>query len=656
MCGFVCISEFSDPPSPDAFPDLLRRMNQTLVHRGPDDEGYFLTSTKEASRGFPNLGFAHRRLSILDLTPAGAQPMSSSEGDFRIVYNGEIFNYLEIRQELTENGMNFKTHSDTEVILKAYEQWGEKCLDRFNGMFAFVLWDQRRKLLFGARDRFGIKPFYYYWDGDCFLAASEVKALLCHPRIRRTANEETIYDYLLFGFQDHSEATFFRSIQQLPPSHFLAVDTQTRKMKIERWWDLKSNEPNGKSVDIEDAKHQFHDLLADSIKLRLRSDVPIGVCVSGGLDSSSIAYLIEKVEHNGRQNQAESHPARKGFSCCFEDSECDDRPFIEAVTKGLSMESHKVFPQGEDLWKELEEMTWMMDEPFRSSNQFSQWTLMKLISKNGIRVAMSGQGADEILGGYRGYSSVFIATLFRQRKWRQACREWVKTRSNERGISKLMLTGRILYGLSPSVFSNAVPLMERAAGINLKMKSREFIDSRFLQRHSGRYVDRLKNQHANWSNVRQKLYEDLFKYSLPQLLHYEDRMGMAFSVETRHPFLDHRLIECLYSLPASLIYRDGQHKWILRQSMSDILPEMISNRKDKKGFITPESRWTKMGGAYLTKLFSSGAGTASSSFINTDKILKALSSNVQKDPYSQHTDIWRPLNLEVWLQKFNVHA
>ncbi len=650
MCGFVSVYQFSAPPSRDALQDLLQRMNQTLVHRGPDDEGYFLTEDR-------HLGFAHRRLSILDLTSAGAQPMSSPDGDFCIVYNGEIFNYLEIRQELSEKGAHFRTQTDTEVILKAYEEWGEKCLERFNGMFAFVLWDRRRKLLFAARDRFGIKPFYYFWDGDSFLAASEVKALLSHPLVRRTANEETIYDYLLFGFQDHSAATFFRSIQQLPPSHYLMIDTQTGKMKTERWWDLKSNEPsNGKNVDINDAKRRFHDLLADSIKLRLRSDVPIGVCVSGGLDSSAIAYLVEKVERNGRQNHAGSHPSRKGFSCCFEDSECDDRLYIDAVTNGLSMEPHKVFPQGEDLWKDLEEMTWMMDEPFRSSNQFSQWTLMKLISKNGIRVAMSGQGADEILGGYRGYASVFIATLFRQHKWRQAWHEWVQTRSDERGISKLMLTGRILYGLSPSIFSNAVPIMERATGINLKMKSREFIDAGFLQRHSGRYVDRLKNQHVNWSNVRRKLYEDLFKYSLPQLLHYEDRMGMAFSVETRHPFLDHRLIEYLYSLPSSLIYRNGQHKWILRQSMSDILPEVISNRKDKKGFITPESRWTKMGAAYMTKLFSSNSGMAASPFVNSKKILNGLSSNVQKDAYSQHTDIWRPLNLEVWLRKFNVHT
>ena len=672
MCGFVCVTELSPPRGNYSLPILLQQMNRRLLHRGPDDEGYFLTSTdgpgpmlrfreetelsgKNEVRHC-NLGLAHRRLSILDLSPSATQPMSASDGNLWIVYNGEIFNYLELRQELRAMGEDFSTHCDTEVILKAYKRWGEKCLGRFNGMWAFVLWDARRRVLFCARDRFGIKPFYYFWDGRLFAAASEVKALLAHSAIRPKVNEPMIYDYLLFGFQDHSDATFFESIHQIPPSHYLILDTSTKKMSIEKWWDLDIKGSNGEACSVEKTKVHFLELLKDSIKLRLRSDVPIGVCVSGGLDSSTVAYLTEDVERKEGANFAHPHQARKSFSCCFEDPSCDDRPFIRAVTEGLAMEPFMTFPRGEDLWRELEEMTWMMDEPFRSSNQFSQWALMKLISQNGIRVALSGQGSDEILGGYRGYASVFIADLFRKGRWWRAGREWLKTPSSQEGIGKLLLTARIFYGLSPSFVANAVPKLERITGKTLKVKGLSFINDKFQKRYSERYVRLLKDQHPNWANVRRKLYHDLFRYSLPQLLHYEDRMGMAFSVEARHPFLDHRLIEYVHSLPNSYIHQDGQRKWILRQAVRDIVPEMIWNRKDKKGFITPESSWIRMGEPYIRKVFSKESGIAAGAYLNQRSILDGLSFELKKDAYSQHTQIWRPLNLEIWFRKFGCHS
>lgn len=669
MCGFICISQLSLAQDSHPLPAPLEQMNRRLVHRGPDDEGYFFTSTNQPGQKFRlrsmtdlanrneirscNLGLAHRRLSILDLSPAAAQPMSTSDGHLSIVYNGEIFNYLELKQELQAMGEDFSTHSDTEVILKAYERWGEKCLGRFNGMWAFVIWDERRRILFCARDRFGIKPFYYFWNGELFAAASEVKALLAHSAIQPKVDEEAIYDYLLFGFQDHSDSTFFRSIRQIPSSHYLILDTSTKKMRIEKWWDLELKEPpNGKGPSVSEARGDFLELLTDSIRLRLRSDVPIGMCVSGGLDSSAVAYLMEKVE---RKEGANLMHARKSFSCCFEDPACDDRPFIRAVTEGLAMKPFITFPRGEDLWHELEEMTWMMDEPFRSSNQFSQWALMKLISQNGIRVALSGQGSDEILGGYRGYASVFIADLIRRGKWWRACREWVKTPSNEEGIGKILLTTRILYGLSPTYLAHAVPRLEGITGKTIRVKALPFINDRFQKRHSERYVARLKEQHPNWGNLRRKIYQDLFRYSLPQLLHYEDRMGMAFSVEARHPFLDHRLIEYVYSLPESHIFHAGQRKWILRQAISDIVPEMICNRKDKKGFITPESRWLRLGEPHIRKIFSRDSGIAAAAYLNPQKILESLSSDFKKDTYSQHTQMWRPLNLEVWFRKFGCH-
>lgn len=657
MCGFVGILEFSSPSR--ISPELLRKMNDSLRHRGPDDQGYVMAdpdasdgvlrfrenppSSPHSAMAHIRLGLAHQRLSILDLRPQAAQPMSNQAKDLWIVYNGEIFNYIEIRNELIRQGETFQTHSDTEVILKAYQRWGEDCLSHFNGMWAFLLWDRRQKLLFCARDRFGIKPFYYYSDPKRFVAASEIKALLVHPDVPKRPHDDAVYDYLLFGLQDHSETTFFEGIHQISPACSLTLDIPTGKFRIKRWWDitLPCRTSDRRHPDETEAQTQFYSLLRDSVRLRLRSDVPLGICISGGLDSSSVAHLIDE---GARKNL-------KGFSACFEDPHCDDRPFIEEVTKSLSLESHYTFPEATDLWDELETMTWAMDEPFRSSNQFSQWCVMKLIHKHGIRVALSGQGSDEFLGGYRGYLSVFIASLLREGRFFHAIRELKLAPTAHQGMNKGLLAARVLYGFLPSFVTRWVGIGETIAGHTLRSQSLQFVSPPFLRRFRIRHSHYWKERHPDWTHLTRKLYQDVFRYSLPALLHYEDRNGMAFSIETRHPFLDHRLVEYVFSLPNSFKIRDGESKWLLRQAMRGTLPEKIQNRRDKKGFITPEAEWMRIGEPRIKRYFS-GPRVALSSYVNPKRILENFYSVLQRDSYNRHTELWRPVNLEVWLRKF----
>lgn len=668
MCGFVGILEFSEA-RPDSLPQILRKMNARLAHRGPDDEGYLVADIRPdgnlirykdapAGRGTAEiararLGFAHKRLSILDLSPAAAQPLSTEDQNLWIVYNGEIFNYVEIREELLRLGENFHTSSDTEVILKAYRQWGEECLARFNGMWAFALWDRRLGRIFCSRDRFGIKPFYYYADSGRFLCASEIKALLLYPGLAAAPDDEAVYDYLALGLQDHSERTFFENIRQLAPSHSLTIDCRTGEIQQRKWWDLtRVGEKNGRKYDDAEEQKKFYDLLKDSVRLRLRSDVPIGVSVSGGLDSTAVACLIDEIaKDDGAGDPLFQNQKRKAFSACYEDPACDDRPFIRAVTEAVSMEPYEIFPKAEELWNELEEMTWVMDEPFRSSNQFSQWSVMKLVGRHKVRVALSGQGSDEFLAGYRGYASVFIATMIRNGMFGAARREWQGALAADYAISKKTLAARILYGLSPAWIARAVAPFEKITGRAFRTKSIATIQPDFYKRHAGRYLRHLAARHADWGNLPLKLYHDLFRYSLPPLLHYEDRSGMAFSIEARQPFLDHRLVEFAFSLPSSYKIRDGQSKWIERKALEGKIPEKIQNRKDKKGFITPETSWMKAGEPVIRKLFSDG-NTASASYINPHQILRDFSGILEKNNYNQHTELWRPLNLEVWMRRF----
>lgn len=666
MCGLAGILEFSQKRTSGFTPRVLKAMTDLLAHRGPDDEGFLLaniqggdevrsfrTSEEIASHNSSvpfQLGLSHKRLSILDLSALGHQPMTTPERDLWIVYNGEIFNYVEIRKELVEAGETFQSHSDTEVILKAYRQWGEACLERFNGMWAFVLWDVRRKILFCARDRFGIKPFYYYVDPYRFVFASEIKALFAHPQIPKRPKDEIIYDYLAFGLHDHSPETFFERIRQLPPSHFLRVEVKTGRLTLHRWWDIRFDSAT-ETVDLNEAKDRFRRLLIDAIKLRLRSDIPVGICISGGLDSSSIAFLSEQIKDEEKASLNFFQGKRFGFSVCYEETECDDRFFIDRVVNSLHLTPYRTFPKARDLWEEIEAMTWFMDEPVRSTNQFAQWSLMKLIHSHKVRVVLSGQGSDEYLGGYRGYNSVYVAELLRKRKFWTALCESRKICRAQAGVGPWRLWLRAAFGLFPVPLPALLATWQALTGETFKSQAMHLLNPSFTHRFRDRTHQYWYRRHRDWTDLHHKLYEDVFRYSLPQLLHYEDRNGMAFSIEARQPFLDHRLVEYVFSLPEFFKIRDGHTKWLLREAVRHILPEEIRSRRDKKGFLTPESGWLKAGIPFLTDFFSRKP-PAARDYLIPKKLLAALEGGGNQATYNQLTPFWRLVNLEIWLRRF----
>lgn len=675
MCGFAGLYyKGSQLPSSSSsagtgIVQALPRMAAIIQHRGPDDEGFFFANTREPDEAFVGkrslggnllpqsgdwtLGLAHRRMSILDLSPASSQPMLTQDASLTIVYNGEIFNYAELRAELAELGHSFRSTGDTEVLLEAYREWGFDCLPRLNGMFAFVLYDKRHQLLFCARDRFGIKPFYYYDDNQLFACASEIKSFFEHPAIPKKPDDQSIHDYLLFGIQDHSERTFFKDIVQLPPAHYMVKELRSQKTLIEKWWDidLKSATENESSLSFQDQAERFYELLKDSSILRLRSDVPIAACVSGGLDSSAVSLLAHSAEVNPTDQHAAPTGKLSAFSMRFLDKHCDDGLYIDAVHQRLQVPAHMIYPSGDDFFNELEALTWHMDEPFRSSNQYSQWCLMKAIHAEGFKVALSGQGSDEFLGGYRGYRSVLIASLLKEFKFAEAGSEIFSLFGSQLGMNPLMMAGRILFGFLPKQITSALPYLERNLGLRLRMKSFDFLNPNFLTKFPDRYSQSLSDRHGDWSHFKQKLHHDLFAFSLPQLLHYEDRTGMAFTVEARHPFLDHRLVEFVFGLPLTSFINNGQQKHILRESMQGILPSEVYHRRDKKGFITPENEWLGQHNKAIRSLFSE-AGCKSRDYLDTDQILKSFDATLAEKDFSRHTRLWRPLNLEIWLRRF----
>ena len=641
-----------------------------MCHRGPNDEGYRLadTSTNEwiacgsedtmPELGLPSLtqyedgalilAFGHCRLSIIDLSAAGHGPMSYQDSTLWITYNGEVYNYLELRGELKDKGYTFRTSTDVEVILAAYAEWGPDCLRRFNGMFAFALWDSRRRRLFCARDRFGIKPFHYYWDGRLFAFASEIKALLAHPGIPRQSNDAIIYDYLALGSLDHTDETFFEGIKRLPSSHYLLFDLDRGSLEIRRWWDVTINVHPDKAVsgDDQEAVGRFRELLEDAVRLRLRSDVPVGTCLSGGLDSSSVVCLANRLMlEEGAVPRELVGDRQKTFSACYDDPAIDERLYMDVAIRHTGVEPNRVFPQGVDgLWQELERLVWHQEEPFGSTSIYAQWNVLRLAKERGVTVLLDGQGGDELLGGYHYYYGVLLAQLLRAGRLSAAVQAQ-RSASKVSGLSAPFLWALGLFYALPEPAQKRLLTFASQRFLTSQAVPSAFLTPAFVRRHRDRRM--MDSKHVGEASLRERLYREIFVHSLPALLRYEDRNSMAFSLEARVPFLDHRLVEYVFSLPPHLLIHDGWTKWVLRQAMDGILPEQICWRRTKLGFATPEKRWIQEGKEHIRRLI--GAGDARcAAYVN----VAALRSS---ERLADVPGIWRLVNLEVWLRVFAVH-
>lgn len=590
MCGITAIYNKSSMPSAS-----LSRANAIVAHRGPDDEGFLLwrpdpawrmyagNDSSEASRAYHHLtlmpdddtawqvGLGHRRLSILDLSPHGHQPMTL-DGRFAITYNGEVYNYLEIRQELEALGHVFHTGSDTEVILHAWHEWGAEGLHRFNGMFAFVLLDTSKQKLYAVRDRFGVKPLYYTERPGYLAFASEVKQLRTLPEYQFVLNGATAYDYLAYGWVDHNVETFETGILQMPVGGILELDLQTGQQTLRKWYTLNPNPWKG---SFEEASEVFYSLLKDSVRLRLRSDVPVGSALSGGLDSSTIVCLMREV----LDEQGNSAHSIETVTSCQEDIKYDEWAYAEKVINRVKAKPYRVFPSFQKLVEDLDRLIWHLDYPFGSTSQFSQWCVFEKAAQAGLTVMIDGQGADEQLAGYGGNDLSLYTGLLKSGQWLEFWKEAAAYKNSNSDWPIGFILGALQYTVPASV-------IERLPD---KYRVRKPQYPEWLRRPESARM----SMPPTPGSLRENLLQQIMISPLPSLLRYEDRNSMAFSVESRVPFMDYRLIEFTLGLPERYIYKRGVRKHILRSAFADLVPKEILERRDKMGFVSPEERWMK---------------------------------------------------------------
>jgi asparagine synthase (glutamine-hydrolysing) len=670
MCGICGILDSRNSVTP------ISAMNQAQAHRGPDDEGYVFinTSTHEwtvaggnstpveldlishtmVDGGKYNLALGNRRLAILDLSPAGHMPMACANGKLWLTYNGEIYNYREIKAELRTRGHTFVSHTDTEVILAAYMEWGIDCLTYFNGMFAFALWDAERQQLFCARDRFGIKPFYYFWQQQTFIFASEIKALVSHPLIPRVPNDQVIFDYLVLGLSDHTEFTFFADIFSLPPGHFMMLDVNQGQLRKERWWDMSIN-PSAEiptKAHEEQSYEEFFALLEDAVRLRLRSDVPVGSCLSGGLDSSAIVCLANRLllkEQVIASQIIGDH--QKTFTARYRGLEIDEHHYSKLVVQQTSAEENLVFPQAEALWQEVERFAWQMDEPVGSTSQYAQWSVMRLASERGVTVLLNGQGGDEVLGDYHAYDLPYISQIKQQQGAGVTMRAaWAASRVSGAPVRTMLLDNlkhRLPWRLQQALDTIIKPPQPPSQG-GTGVKLGQLADS-FVQQFAAHQWQPFTE--VDTAGLAGLLYQDLTAANLPKLLRYEDRNSMTFSCEARLPFLDYRLVELVFSLPLYYRINQGWSKWILRHSLQHLLPQEICWRRSKLGYPTPELSWLRQGSGYIRTLFRRHEGNPLLAAYLRPGLLQQI-SELLEDALVMTPGLWRLVNLIIWFDRY----
>ena len=572
----------------------VQAMSQLLRHRGPDDEGLVLidpvsgqwsthggadTPAAVFRSGLPwaparthgaqvtarhGVALAHRRLAIVDLEPTGHQPLCDDAQRVWVVYNGEIYNHVELRAELERAGHRFRGTSDTEVLVAAYRAWGEDCLGHLNGMFAFALWDADRQRLFCARDRLGVKPFYYQYDGNRFAFASEARALALTQPWRIQPQLSVVRDLLALDWVDHESHTFFEGLRQLPAGHWLSVGEDG--FRIERWWTLSTEGATYGSS--EEHASAFGELFTDAVRLRLRADVEVGSCLSGGLDSSAVVTTAAKLQNAGLH----------AFTCAYDEGPAfDERPYVRAVAEASGATSHVVVPDGSDLWSVFDTLADQQGEPTAGPGVYSQWQVMKLAHAKGLKVLLDGQGGDETLAGYFRYLPTRLRDL-------AATGQWSKFASLFGPVAdRLGMATTLLHTFEPWLPGPLVGALRRRYG-----QGKDAVLSSKLRRVPSQAP---RPASTSRSGLWDQLAFDTLARQLPSLLRYEDRSSMAFAIETRLPFLDYRMVEFAFALPDTERLDGITTKAIARRALGDRVPRTVLERRDKMGFETPSDLW-----------------------------------------------------------------
>lgn len=549
MCG---ISGIVDKTSSTVGPQEIKAVNDLIAHRGPDGEGFYFDA---------NLALGHRRLAILDLSPDGRQPMHYRD-KYVLVFNGEIYNYLELRAQLRAEGYRFCSKTDTEVILCAYDKWGRACVERFNGMWAFALYDIDRRMLFCSRDRFGVKPFYFADTPRRFVFGSEIKQVLCGRGGAAAANPRALREFLIEGYSDHSCETFFDGVYALAAGHNLVYSLADHRAEQFRYYAL-SAQPEMRALDEQAAAERFAAELTRSVDYRLRSDVKVGSCLSGGLDSSSIAALASARYHAQGAARFQAVHARTGIDGL------DESGYARELAGSCGIDLCVIQPSATEFADAIEEVVYCQEEPFATPSIFMQYFVFQKARQLGCKVMLDGQGADEILLGYKRYYAAHLRSM----AWRQAIPECFRIRDKSR-LSLRELLGYVAYFTF--------------LGLRIRTLRRKFayVKPGYLQGfpNTGKSNEAFRNIHDM-----QKL--EIESLQLPHLLRYEDRNSMRHSIEARLPFLDYRVVETAFGMHDRFKISKGWSKHVLRLAMAGLLPDEIVWRKGKLGFEAPQAAW-----------------------------------------------------------------
>jgi asparagine synthase (glutamine-hydrolysing) len=553
MCGIAGI--YSDRELSETDLTFVHEANQIQIHRGPDDVGFY--NARHCALG-------HRRLAIIDLSQDGHQPMSDRSERYWIVFNGEIYNYIELRSGLEKRGWQFKTKTDTEVLLTAYQQFGPDCLHLLNGMFAFAIYDAENRSLFLARDRFGIKPLYYLRQGGKLFFASESKALMGLPNIHKQVNPQALFDFFAFNRTDIFDETFVQAIKRVPKGHYAKVSGS--QMQIQRWWSPLEFIGKGGVEQDRDAIDHIHDIFIDSVRLRMRSDVPVGSCLSGGLDSSILVGVLYAF---GLADEA-----FQTFTASFNGHPLDETSYIDDLNRQYPFRNHRTYPTAQDALKQLDIFVYHNDEPTTNASFFSQYLVMGLAKKMGVTVLLDGQGGDENFAGYQYFHGFYMNGLLRSGQYAAFINEISKNILRKQDISAYQT---LLYQLAP-------PRLQAV----LIQKTVPFLKKTFFQEHI--HNSRIFNEFFDSPDLNTSLARH-FQYKLEHLLRMEDRNSMAFSLEARVPYLDFRFVEYLLGLKADLKIHAGETKRLQKAALGYYSTPTILNRTDKIGFGTPLDDW-----------------------------------------------------------------
>ncbi len=621
MCGICGFLNKKVLPS-----EILWEMSNTLSHRGPDDKGIYINQISSSTTTY-QIGLGNRRLSIIDLTESGHQPMCNERGDIGIVFNGEIYNFQELREELQRKGHRFKGKSDTEVILHSYEQWGKECLQKFNGMFAFAIWDEKKRMFFIARDRVGIKPLYYYFKDGNFAFASELKSLLKYPLFEKELNKKSLYYYLLFQYVP-TPYSIFENTWKLPPGHYLIL-REGKKIELKKYWDVLEKRRKIEKKSMQEYIEEWEELLKSSVKYRLISDVPLGAFLSGGTDSSLIVafmtQLTDKVET---------------FTIGFDEKRYNEAPYAKRVATYLGTKHHELYFKEEEIFPLIRELSKYYDEPFADSSSLPTYLVSRLARENGVKVVLSGDGGDELFCGYNRYV-------------------WMN-----RTYNLLFLPTMIRKGFSPLVGKLPYLKLRRISQI-LQYKEPLQMYLSIIDMWSEKELEKLLGGNYSYEELQFfKVYEkiqhlplleklpllDFHTYLPEDILTKVDRASMAVSLEVRVPLLDYRVIEFVYSLPLDLRYRRGIRKYLLKKLLYKYLPAKLF-RRPKQGFGIPLDEWLRGGvKPYLEE------------YLNTERIKREGMFNHQfveelvkkhlSGRYNYQYPLWTLLQFQLWKEKY----